>query len=254
MTSGEQGEEIDLEGHRRVAIVTGAARGIGLAISRHLSDDGFHVLLVDRDEAVRGAAAGIPHAIALVGDVTVDEVIQTAVGLADGELGGLGVLVNNAGIPSRVNSIERQTDEDWDRAISVMLTAPFKWCRAVVPPMRARGWGRIVNVASVAGKEGNPNSIPYSVAKAGVICLTKALSKEVALDGILVNGVAPGVIETDLLAGVAPEDLEPLLAKIPLGRMGQPDEVAAAVSFLASEQTSFTTGHTFDLSGGRCTY
>ncbi len=243
-----------MEANGCAAIVTGAARGIGLAITRRLAADGRRVLLVDRDDAVTGVAAGIDGCAAYVGDITDDAVIHGAIDWTEANLGNLAVLVNNAGIPSRVNPIERQTDEDWSRAIDVMLTAPFKWCRAAVPRMRGHGWGRIVNVASVAGKEGNPNSIPYSVAKAGVICLTKALSKETALDGILVNGVAPGVIETELLKAVDPKDIEPLVAKIPLGRVGQPDEVAAAVSFLASEQTSFTTGHTFDLSGGRCTY
>lgn len=251
MTSGQ---EVVVEANDRVAIVTGAARGIGLAIARRLAADGHRVLLVDRDEAVRKAADRIDGCAAFVGDVTDDDVVLGAIDWTETNLGDLGILVNNAGVPSRVNPIERQTDEDWDRAVAVMLTAPFKWCRAAVPRMRQHGWGRIVNVASVAGKEGNPNSIPYSVAKAGVICLTKALSKETALDGILVNGVAPGVIETDLLSAVDPKDLEPLIAKIPLGRMGQPEEVAAAVSFLSSEETSFTTGHTFDLSGGRCTY
>lgn len=240
---------------RRSAIVTGAARGIGLAISTRLSADGYGVLLVDRDEtAVATASAGIDGSAFHPGDVTDDSVAQAAIEQAETTLGPLAVLVNNAGIPSRVNPIEKQTNDDWDRALAVMLTAPFKWCRAVVPVMRGHGWGRIVNIASVAGKEGNPNSIPYSSAKAGVICLTKALSKEVALDGILVNAVAPGVVDTDLLRGVDPKDLEPLIAKIPLGRIGQPAEIAAAVSFLASGETTFTTGFTFDLSGGRCTY
>jgi 3-oxoacyl-[acyl-carrier protein] reductase len=212
-------------------------------------------MLFDRDgPAVSAASARISGSRAIVGDVTDPSAIDRTIQETEQHLGPIAVLVNNAGIASHVNPIERQSDEDWDRAISIMLTAPFKWCRAIVPIMRAHGWGRIVNIASVAGKEGNPNSIPYSAAKAGVICLTKALSKEVALDGILVNAVAPAVIETELLKDARPEDLAPLLGKIPLGRMGQPHEVAAAVSFLASEGTTFTTGHTFDLSGGRCTY
>ena len=237
------------------AIVTGAARGIGLAISERLAADGYPVMLFDRDgEAVTASSERIPGSRAIVGDVTDAAAIERTIRETEEQLGPVAILVNNAGIPSHVNPIERQSDEDWDRAIAVMLTSPFKWCRAVVPVMREHGWGRIVNVASVAGKEGNPNSIPYSAAKAGVICLTKALAKEVALDGILVNAVAPAVIETELLKGADPKDLEPLLVKIPMGRMGQPVEVANAVSFLASEQTSFTTGTTFDLSGGRCTY
>lgn len=241
--------------YKGTAIVTGAARGIGLAISERLASDGYSVLLFDRDEAMAVAASKtITGSLAVGGDVTDEAAIARAVELAEESLGPIAVLVNNAGIVSRVNPVERQTNDDWDSAIAVMLTAPFKWCRAIVPVMRSHGWGRIINMASVAGKEGNPNSIPYSSAKAGLICLTKALAKEVAMDGILVNAIAPGVIETDLLKTVDARDLEPLIAKIPLGRVGQPHEVAAAVSFLASADATFTTGHTFDLSGGRSTY
>ncbi|HEY6571557.1 MAG TPA: SDR family NAD(P)-dependent oxidoreductase, partial [Candidatus Limnocylindrales bacterium] len=212
---------------RRSAIVTGGARGIGLAIGERLARDGYGVLLFDRDAGVSAAAAGIPGGIGMAGDVTDVVAMETAIRRAEDEIGPLAVLVNNAGIPSRANPIERQSDTDWERAIDIMLTAPFRWCRAVVPIMRGHGWGRIINMSSVAGKEGNPNNVPYSVAKAGLICLTKALAKEVALDGILVNAVAPAVIETDLLRDVDPKDLEPLLVKIPMGRMGQPGEVAA---------------------------
>lgn len=238
----------------RSAIVTGAARGIGAAIATRLAADGYGVLLVDIDPNVAATAAALPGSRHLVGDVTDPSVPATAIAAAETDIGPFAVLVNNAGIASRVNPIERQTDDDWDRALAVMSTAPFRWCRAAIPVLRANGWGRVVNIASVAGKEGNPNSIPYSVAKAGLICLTKALAKEVATQGILVNAVTPGVVETDLLRGVDPADLAPLIAKIPMGRVGRPDEVAAAVSFLASAEASFTTGATLDLSGGRCTY
>jgi NAD(P)-dependent dehydrogenase (short-subunit alcohol dehydrogenase family) len=244
----------DENGRPRTAIVTGAARGIGLAIAERLASDGCRVVLVDMDgEAVKEAASRIPGALAFACDVTdpaqPDAILKS---LADQGL-QLDILVNNAGIPSQVGPIEGQTDAHWARCIDVMLTAPFRWCRAVVPLMKSQGWGRIVSTASVAGKEGNPFLIPYSVAKAGVICMTKALAREVALDGILVNAIAPGVVDTDLIKRIDAKDMKPLIDKIPLGRIGHPEEVANAVSFLVREAT-FTTGSTLDLSGGRCSY
>lgn len=236
---------------RRTAVVTGAGRGIGHASARRLADDGYRVVLFDRDEpAVAEAARQIAGSSFVVGDVRNADDIERTLQAVDGQVD---VLVNNAGLPGRTAPIHEQTDDDWNRVIDVLLTAPFRWCRAVVPQMRRVGWGRIVNIASVAGKEGNPNLIPYSVAKAGVICLTKALAKEVAADGILVNAIAPAVIDTALLADLPRHQIDYMASRIPLARLGTPEEVAAGVSFLVNEAT-FTTGQTLDLSGGRCTY
>jgi NAD(P)-dependent dehydrogenase (short-subunit alcohol dehydrogenase family) len=239
----------------RTAVVTGAARGIGLATATRLSSDGHRVVLIDRDaDALALAVAGIAGSIGYACDVTDENEPQGAFRAAARAFGPVEILVNNAGIAGRTAPIEDQTDDDWAKALAILLTAPFRWCRAAVPIMRAGGWGRIVNVASVAGKEGNPNILPYSAAKAGLIGLTKGLAKETAGAGILVNAVAPAVIQTDLLRDVAPAMIEYMVSRIPLGRLGRPEEVASAISWLASEESTFTTGQTLDLSGGRCTY
>jgi 3-oxoacyl-[acyl-carrier protein] reductase len=238
----------------RVAIVTGAANGIGKAIGRRLSADGHPVVLVDLDGArLAEALEGLPAARGITGDVTDSATIDAAIAAAQA-LGTPAILVSNAGIPGRVGPIETQEDADWDRVLAIMLTAAFRWSRAMVPLMKAAGWGRIVYIASVAGKEGNPNIIPYSVAKAGLIVMGKALAKEVATSGILVNSVAPAVIDTPWVRSLDPKLVEYMLTRIPMGRMGRPEEVAAAVSWLTSDEASFTTGQVLDLSGGRATY
>jgi 3-oxoacyl-[acyl-carrier protein] reductase len=168
--------------------------------------------------------------------------------------GKLDVLVNNAGITGRDTSLSKITDEDWESVLKLNLTATFYSCRAAIPLMREQRSGAVVNVASISGKEGNPNMIPYSVSKAGVICLTKALAKEVIHDGVRVNCVAPAVIETPLLDQLRPEAIEYMTTKIPMGRMGRAEEVAAVVHFLASDDASFVTGQCYDVSGGRATY
>lgn len=238
----------------RTAIVTGAARGIGRATAERLAADGYPVVLVDIDQVeLEVVCQGSDRLHAFAGDVCDPDTIAGALDFARDTGGPVGILVNNAGVPGRNAPIEEQTDDDWARTIDVLLTAPFRWCRAVVPEMRRERWGRIVNIASVAGKEGNPNLLPYSVAKAGVICLGKALAREVAGNGILVNAIAPGVVETDLLKSLTEQQVEYMLSRIPLNRPGSVEEVAAAVAFLVGEAT-FTTGQTIDLSGGRCTY
>jgi 3-oxoacyl-[acyl-carrier protein] reductase len=240
----------------KTALVTGAARGIGLAIATRLAADGLRVALLDRDgDAVPAAARSVGRdALALVADVTRAREVDAAVARVEHEWGRLDVLVNNAGITGRSFPIWELTDEDWQRVIDVDLTSVFLCCRAAVKVMLRQRSGRIVNIASIAGKEGNPTLVPYSTAKAGVIGLTKALAKEVATRGILVNAVAPAVIGTELLKQMEPATVDLLVSKIPMGRVGTPEEVAALVAWLASDECSFSTGAVYDLSGGRATY
>jgi 3-oxoacyl-[acyl-carrier protein] reductase len=240
----------------KTALVTGAARGIGLAIATRLAGDDLRVALLDRDgDAAEAAARSVGRgAMALVGDVTQTKDVEGAIGRVEREWGRLDVLVNNAGITGRSFPIWELSDEDWQRVIDVDLTSVFLCCRAAVRVMLRQGSGRIINIASIAGKEGNPTLVPYSTAKAGVIGLTKALAKEVATRGILVHAVAPAVIGTELLQQMEPSTVDLLVSKIPMGRVGRPDEVAALVAWLASDQCTFSTGAVYDLSGGRATY
>jgi 3-oxoacyl-[acyl-carrier protein] reductase len=239
-----------------VAIVTGAARGIGLAIARRLVSDGFSVALADIDEAAAVAAAGSlgDRATGIALDVTSPESWETAAGQVAERWGRLDILVNNAGIAGRSAPIWELDVREWHNVINIDLTGVYLGCRAVLPGMIERGYGRIVNVASIAGKEGNPNAVPYSAAKSGVIGLTKAVAKEVATKGVLVNAVTPAVIATEILKQVSAEHIAYMTSKIPMGRVGQPEEVAALVAFLCSDELTFSTGAVFDISGGRATY
>ena len=240
----------------RTALVTGAGRGIGLAISERLLADGARVVMLDRDApAVEGAAKRLGgNARAIVADVTRTADVDHAVQAAHDWHGRLDVVVNNAGITGRSFPTWELTDADWQQVIAVDLTSVFLVCRAAVKRIRPRQSGRIVNIASIAGQEGNPTLVPYSTAKAGVIGLTKALAKEVATQGILVNAVAPAVIGTELLQQMERSTVDMLVAKIPMGRVGKPEEVAALVAWLSSDECSFSTGAVYDLSGGRASY
>ena len=239
----------------QVALVTGAGRGIGAGITRRLRAAGARIAVFDRDAASARSVAAELDGLDLVGDVRAPDQVAAAVEQAESRLGPLSILVNNAGIAGR-------TDLSWNLDVAevrevfdVNVIGPFLFCKAAVPRMLARGYGRIVNVASIAGKEGNPTLMPYSASKAAVIALTKSLAKELAGKGDLtVNAIAPAVIRTDILEGVAPATVEYMISRIPMGRTGTIDEVAALVHYLASPEASFTTGQCYDISGGRATY
>ena len=243
----------------KVAMVTGAGRGIGRAIALRLARDGADLVVADVDlESAKNVAAEIRQigrrALAEKIDVTQKAQVRATVDRAIAELGRLDILVNNAGILGPTTSVADTPEEEWDRCIAVHLKGAFLCCQAVVPHMIRQGYGKIVSMASVAGKEGNPNLAAYSVAKAGIICLTKSLAKEVATLGINVNCISPTVIETDLIKGMDPAQMAPLLAKIPMSRTGKPEEAAALVKFLVSDEAAFVTGQCYDLSGGRSVY
>jgi 3-oxoacyl-[acyl-carrier protein] reductase len=233
----------------RVAIVTGGASGIGAAVARRLLAEGARVASLDlHDRAPEGV-------LALTGDVSKPGDVDETFALARHELGGhIDVLVCSAGIPGASLPAASISDEEWQRVMRVNADGVFFCNRAVLPEMIERGYGRIVNVSSIAGKEGNPMAAAYSASKAAVIALTKAIGKDVARTGVLVNCVAPAVIDTPILEGVSADHVEYMVDRIPMGRIGEPEEVAALVCWLASEECSFSTGATFDISGGRAVY
>jgi len=248
--------KIDLTGKK--AVVTGAARGIGLAITERLLASGASCSLWDRDlSSLKEVAAGLSsngkiHSVGV--DVTNASEVKQAGELVEQVFGGVDILVNNAGIAGASKKLWECTVEEWREVIEVDLIGVFLCCHAVVPQMLKKGAGRIVNIASIAGKEGNPNASHYSAAKAGVVGLTKSLGKELARSGIVVNCVTPAVIETDILKQLSEEHINYMLSKIPMARFGHKEEVAALVAWLCSDECSFSTGAVFDISGGRATY
>ena len=243
----------------RVAIVTGAARGIGRGVAELLGADGARILIVDQDgatgedAAAELAAQGVDVRLE-VGDVGDEDVAPRSVERAIDAWGRVDILVNNAGIAGVAAPIWEQSAEEMDRVYRTNLRGVYLFTRAVIPQMLERDYGRIVNIASIAGKEGNPNMVPYSATKAAVIGLTKSVGKELATTGIRVNAVTPAVIMTPILEQLTPEQVEYMLQKIPMGRTGDISEVAALVAWLASPECSFSTGAVFDISGGRATY
>jgi len=232
--------QLDLRG--RCAIVTGGAAGIGAAIAKRLESSGAKVRVWD--------VAGQPEAV----DVTERAALERAAANAIADFGRIDVLVNNAGIAGPTAPVVDYPVEEWKRVVDVDLNGPFLCCRAVVPYMLKARYGRIVNIASIAGKEGNPNAAAYAAAKGGLIAFTKALGKELAQTGVLVNCITPAAAQTAILDQVSPEFVKYMLAKIPMGRFVMVDEIASLVCWLASEDCSFSTGAVFDISGGRATY
>lgn len=239
----------------KVALVTGAGQGIGAAIARRLAAAGARVGVFDfRGEKALAVAREI-NGIVLTGDVTHEFDIESALVQLAKQAGTVDILVNNAGIIGKVGPIGEISRAELEKVLAINLVGPFLLSRAVVPAMLARKYGRIVNVASIAGKEGNPNLIPYSVSKAGLIALTKSLAKEVAGQGdITVNSISPAVIHTPMMDALPTTTQDYMVSRVPLGRPGTAEEVAALVHYLASGEASFTTGQCYDISGGRATY
>ncbi len=223
----------------RTAAITGGVSGLGLASAERLAQDGVDVITLD---------------IAAGADVHVDVTDAAAVTAAAERIGPVDILINSAGIVGPGRPLWEITDQEWAATFAVNVTGTFNLCRAFVGPMREKGWGRIVNIASMAGKDGNPNLSAYSASKAAVIGLTKSLGKELATSGVLVNAVAPAVIATPMNDATSPEVLAYLTSLIPMRRLGRPAEVAELVAWLASDKCSFSTGSVYDLSGGRATY
>ena len=243
----------DLTG--QTAIVTGAATGIGEAIARRLSGAGAAVAIADLNvDGAEATAATIDRAFPVQVDVTDSASVDRAVAAVLSITGKIDILVNNAGIAGMAGPLIEQTDEAWQKIVAVNLNGVFYFCRAVIGHMRARQYGRIVNIASIAGKEGNPMMPGYSATKAAVIGLTKSIGKEFATDGICVNAVSPAVVWTKLIEAMPEAQVKYMTEKIPMRRTGTTEEIAAVVHFLSSPDCSFVTAQCYDASGGRATY
>jgi NAD(P)-dependent dehydrogenase (short-subunit alcohol dehydrogenase family) len=242
-----------LEG--QVAVVTGGGQGIGEGIAHRLAAAGARVAVLDLKEDIARSVAESIGGVGIQCDVSLASSVEKAIGEVRGQLGGIDILVNNAGIAGRTLPLTELNEQDLDQVYAVNLRGVFLTCKAVIGEMLERKYGRIVNVASIAGKEGNPTLIPYSATKAAVICLSKALAKEVAGKGdITVNSISPAVVQTKILDNISKSTRDYMISKIPMGRTGKIEEIAALVHFLASRESSFTTGQCYDISGGRATY
>ena len=248
----------DLSG--QVAVVTGAAQGIGEAIARRLAEAGATVIIADKNgRAGENTAASIAHqtgqtVISHTLDVADQRQVEDVFSRIIQEFGHLEILVNNAGIAGPVKPVWELDLLELEEVIRVNLIGTFLCSKAVISHMRQRRYGRIVNISSIAGKEGNPNMSAYSASKAAVIALTKAMAKEVATEGICVNCVTPAVVRTPILDGISEDQIRYMVSRIPMGRTGEPEEIAAVVHFLSSRECSFVTGQCYDVSGGRATY
>ena len=238
----------------RVALITGGASGIGAASAARMIAAGGNAALFDLDPARVADAASRLGALGIAGDATSSADLDAAVTQVERELGRLDILVCSAGIPGRSLQTVDVDDAEWRRVLAVNTDGVFFCNRAVLGGMVERGHGRIVNVASIAGKEGNPMAAAYSASKAGVIGLTKSVGKDVATTGVLVNCITPSPVDTPMLSDISQEHVDYMLARVPMGRLGRVDEVAELVAFLASDRMSFSTGASFDHSGGRLTY
>ena len=246
--------KIDLDG--QVAVITGGAQGIGFAIARRLVASGAKVSLWDMNaELLAAAAAELGAAASTVAvNITSYDAVTAAVAEVEAKLGKLDILVHSAGIAGKNAPLDEYELDEWRRVIDIDLNGAFYVNRAVIPGMKARNYGRIVNIASIAGKEGNPNASAYAAAKAGVIGMTKAVGKELAKYDIAVNAITPATAKTRILDELKPEFIDYMLSRIPRGRFLEVEEAANMVSWLVSKENSFTTASVFDLSGGRATY
>jgi NAD(P)-dependent dehydrogenase (short-subunit alcohol dehydrogenase family) len=248
--------KIDFKG--RGAVVTGAARGLGLAIAERLLDGGAAVSMWDMDRAALDAEAkrlgtkGKVHTAVV--DVVNESQVEAAAKAALAQLGSIDILVNNAGVSGTVRRSWEYPLDEWRKIMAVNVDGVYLCSRAVIPVMMAQKYGRIVNLASIAGKNGNPSLTPYSASKAAVIGFTKALGKDLAKDGVIVNCITPTAVGTDMVKSFPQKTVDAILEQTPMGRMGTTDELASMVAWMCSEECSFTTGGVFDISGGRATY
>ena len=243
----------------KVAIVTGSATGIGYGISKRLAKDGANLVMVDMDanmieQSASEIAVRTKEVEILIGDVSETQTAQEAVNKAINKWGQIDILINNAGIGGINGNIWELDVAEMDRVYRTNLRGVFSFCHEVIPHMLEKDYGRIVNIATIAGKEGNPRMVPYSSTKAAVIGLTKSIGKELAGTGILANCITPAVVQTRILEQFTPEQVQYMVDRIPVGRTGEIAEIAALVAWLASDECSFSTGAVFDISGGRATY